>query len=345
MTDVIRRKIDRARVPLADGAPGADRCWRLALARAARDAAGLDLEVRSLGITRASLTEIIDTAPDRALVAVLDGPEGGLGVLLLSPEVTSSLIEMQTLARLAPQPPAARKPTRIDAAMVAGVIDRALAGLEDALAEEADLVWAGGFRYASFLEELRPLTLMLEEDVYRVLRAGVDLHARAPLGQAAGGAGSGGPTTATRTGEVILIVPATGRGPRPAALATPEDALTPQFRQALSAQVMQAGSRLEAVVGRLSLPLARVMALKPGEVLALPVASLDAIVVETPDGRPVASGRLGQNRGMRAIKLAELGHQRDTANGPAERRASVQASAPGTALAPPQTEPDLRVAS
>lgn len=345
MTDVIRRKIDRARVPLADGAPGADRCWRLALARAARDAAGLDLEARSLGIIRASLTEIIDTAPDRALVAVLDGPKGGLGVLLLSPEVTSSLIEMQTLARLAPQPPAARKPTRIDAAMVAGVIDRALAGLEDALAEEADLVWAGGFRYASFLEELRSLTLMLEEEVYRVLRAGVDLHARAPLRQAAGDAGSGVPANATRTGEVILIVPATGRGPRPAALATPEDALAPQFRQALSAQVMQAGSRLEAVVGRLSLPLARVIALQPGEVLALPVASLDAIVVETPDGRPVASGRLGQNRGMRAIKLAELGHQRETATGLAERRAPAQASAPGTALAPPQTEPDLRVAS
>ena len=36
MSDVIRRKIDRALAAQIEGAPGADRGWRLALARAAR---------------------------------------------------------------------------------------------------------------------------------------------------------------------------------------------------------------------------------------------------------------------------------------------------------------------
>ena len=53
-----------------------------------------------------------------------------------------------------------RKPTRTDAAMVAGLIDAALAGLEQALLQEADLVWAGGFRYASFLDDARPIGLL-----------------------------------------------------------------------------------------------------------------------------------------------------------------------------------------
>ena len=138
-------------------------------ARAARDAMGLDLDIARLTVTRQGLAELLELAPDRALIALLDGPKAGLGVIMLSPAVTAAVIEMQTLGKLATATPAIRKPTRIDAAMVAGLIDRALAGLEDALAEEDDLGWAGGFRYASFLEEARPLGLLLEEEAYRVL--------------------------------------------------------------------------------------------------------------------------------------------------------------------------------
>ena len=126
-----------ARPAQAEGAPGADRGWRLALARAARDAMGLDLEFRSLTIARRSLAEILEIVPDRALLALLDGPQGGLGVLMLGATVTASFIEKQTLGKLGSQAPAPRKASRIDAAMVAGVIDRALAGLDEALVEEA----------------------------------------------------------------------------------------------------------------------------------------------------------------------------------------------------------------
>ncbi|NHB77193.1 flagellar motor switch protein FliM [Rhodobacter sp. M37P] len=287
MTDVIRRKIDRARPAQADGAPGADRGWRLALARAARDAMGLDLEIRSLAIARYSLAEILEIVPDRALLALLDGPQGGLGVLLMSPVVTATLIEMQTLGRLVSQAPPPRRPSRIDAAMVAGVIDRALAGLDETLAEEADLVWAGGFRYASWLEDARPLSLMLEEDSYRVLTAEVAMG---------GGA---------RVGQVILVLPAEGRGERPVLASDPGENAAPQFTQDLQAQVLLADCRLDAVVGRLRLPLHRVMALTVGETLVLPSAALDAIALETLEGRRIAGARLGQHRGMRALKLTE----------------------------------------
>jgi flagellar motor switch protein FliM len=287
MTDVIRRKIDQARPVQAEGAPGADRGWRLALARAARGAMGLDLEFRSLTIARQSLAELLEGVPDLALLALLDGPEGGLGVIMLAPMVTATLIEKQTLGRLSAQAPAPRKASRIDAAMVAGVIDRALAGLDEALADEADLIWAGGFRYASYLEDARPLGLMLEDEAYRVLSAEVVL-------------GAGG-----REGRVILVLPAEGRGARPALAPDAGEAEAPQFATVLNAQVMQADCRLDAVIGRLTLPLRQIMALTPGEVLALPAATLDAVSLETIEGRRVAGARLGQNRGMRAVKLAE----------------------------------------
>ena len=62
MTDALRRKIDNARQPQAEGAPGADRGWRLAFARATRDAMGLDIEFRQLSIRRAGLAEVLDLA-------------------------------------------------------------------------------------------------------------------------------------------------------------------------------------------------------------------------------------------------------------------------------------------
>ena len=318
MTDILRRKIDHARLPQADGTPGADRGWRLALARATRDAMGLDIEFRQLTITRAGLAEILDLAPLHALVALLDGPQGGLGVLMLGPSVTASLIEMQTLGRLSSQPPPPRRPTRIDAAMVAGVVDRALAGLDQTLAEEADFVWAGGFRYASYLDEVRPLGLMLEEESYRVLSADIAFG------------------TTGRTGQVILILPADGRGERPEGLAAGTGDQAPQFSAALAAQVELADCRLDAVIGRLVLPIGRIMGLQPGEVLDLPQSALDAVTLEARDGRRIARARLGQNRGMRALKIA-------LAESPG-RAAPSPVPAEAAPVATPPAE-DLRAAS
>jgi flagellar motor switch protein FliM len=287
MTQVIRRKLDRGRQKQAEGAPGADRGWRLALARTLRDMMGLDLEFQRLSVMRCSLAEVAELAPDRALVALLDGPEGALGVLLMSPSVTTTLIEMQTLGRIGAPSGPLRKPSRIDAAMVAGVIDRTLAAFDDALAEEADLGWAGGFRYASFLPEVRPLALMLEDEPYRILSGEVVL--------------GGG----IRDGQVVLILPAAGRGALHSAAPEAEPGTVPQFTASLAAQVMQVDCRLDAVVGRLTMPLRQIMALQAGDVLELTSAATASISVETADGRRLARARLGQNRGMRALKLAE----------------------------------------
>ncbi len=285
---VLRRKILAARAEGVAGGPGADRGWRLALARAARDRLQVTLDFRILVLERRSLAELIELAPERALIAVLDGPAEGLGVIMLGPQILAGFVEAQTIGRIKSGEVAARKPTRTDAAMVAGLIDTAMRGLEHALAEEADLVWTGGFRYASFLDDPRPLGLLLEDVPYRLLRGEIDL---------AGGA---------RLGEIVLALPAEGRGM--AASVRPEGGATDHgqvFVQALSERVNGAQSGLDAVLARLKMPLNDIMALAEGAVLALPQAGLDRISLEGLDGRRVAEGRLGQNRGMRAIRLSE----------------------------------------
>lgn len=291
---VIRRKVLAGRAVMAEGGPGpeggpgADRGWRLALARAARDALKLPLEVVRLTLARNSLAELLEQPPDFALIIVLEGPQDGLGLLVISPQVLAGMIEILTIGKVAAGPPVARKPTRTDAAMVAGMIDMALAGLESGLAQEADLIWAGGFRYASFLDDPRPLGLLLEDTSYRVLNAEVAL---------ADGA---------RGGTVLLALPAEGRGAVPDLPGSPaQDAAEtgPAFAAALAEQVAGADCSLDAVLARLSMPLAAVLGLRVGAVLGLARAGLDQISFEGIDGRKVAEGKLGQNRGMRAIRL------------------------------------------
>lgn len=283
---------DQAAAHAAEGGPGADRSWRLALARAAQDVLSMPLDVPRLSLHRRSLTELTDLLPDHAMLAVLEGPGDALGLLAMSPAVLSGLIEVQTMGRVLAQPPIPRKPTRTDAAMVAPVIERALAALDEALADEADLVWAGGFRYASFLDDPRPLALLLDDQPFRVLTAQVSL--------------SGG----AKTGEVVLALPAEGRGRRPHLAATlADDAHAVQaFTQQMTEVVMGVPCQLEAVLARVTLSLAAVLQLETGAVVPLPRNALHGIRLEGLDGLPLAEARLGQNSGMRAVRL--LGEMR-----------------------------------
>lgn len=302
---IIRKKIAAQRVERAEGGPGADRGWRVALARAVQDQLKLSLDVRGLSIERRSLAELAELVPERALIAILEGPSDGLGAIILSQPILTGLIEAQTIGRLRSAEVVPRKPTRTDAAMVAGVIDAALEGLEEQLADEADLVWAGGFRYASFLDDPRPLVLLLEDAPFKLMKAEVSL---------AGG---------MRVGPVLLAVPAEGRGRRPQA---PEPTAMledhgPVFSALLADKIMGAQARVDAVLTKVTLSLAQVMRLETGMVLPLGDAGLDNIQLEGLDGRKVAMGKLGQNRGLRAVRLCDEASGPKTATGESEGQA------------------------
>lgn len=98
---------------------------------------------------------------------------------------------------------------------------------------------------------------------------------------------------------------------------------------------MQADCRLDAVIGRLTLSLRQVMTLAVGETLALPRSALDAISLETIEGQRVAGARLGQHRGMRALKLNEAVTTRAGAGAGAGAAAAPR---PAKTDEPPPTE-------
>jgi len=76
------------------------------------------------------------------------------------------------------------------------------------------------------------------------------------------------------------------------------------FGAALGEQIMGASAELVAVLARMHLPLETLLNLKIGGSLALGSAALDQIDLKGLDGKRLASGKLGQNRGLRAVRIS-----------------------------------------
>lgn len=264
----------------------AARAWTLAVARAGQDELGVPLDLREVSVERRTLAELAELLPEQALIAVLDEGSGeATGVAVLDGALMAGMVEAVTTGTVTPGEGGARRPTRTDAALLAPLLDRALAGFDAALAEaEGDAARPRGYRFAATADGARALALLLEEGPYRLLRA---------EGVLAGGA---------RRGAMLLGLP-----DRRAVAQRADPRRDDGFARDFARQVESAPARLEAVLVRLMLPLGQMMALAPGQDLPLPQADIRRVTLEALDGRRLAEGRLGRQGGLRAIRLAEAG--------------------------------------
>ncbi|SPH17447.1 hypothetical protein DEA8626_00969 [Defluviimonas aquaemixtae] len=282
-----------------------------ALAKAAQDMLKLPVKVAEATDIRMALAEMPERLPERALLAVLEGPGEGLGLAALSPETTATLIEMQTTGQIGAAEVASRKPTRTDATMSARIIDRVLEEMEVLLGADPAIAWVGGFRYASFLDDPRPLGLLLEDTIYRAITLTLDFGVEG-----------------ARRGTLLLLLPADGKGAPP--LLRPDGAPVPapgagaaaeaEWRDRMEGAVLGARAQLTGVLDRVSLPLSAVLALKPGAVVQLSKGALTRVRVEGRGNRFLAWGKLGQCQGSLAVRLMidarEEDSSDDTAAGP-----------------------------
>ena len=172
---VLKRKVGAGQPPADPFAMSVEKALRQSFTKAAQDLMDLPLQATEVEGRRMSLAELPETWDEHALLAVLDGPKEGLALIAVSPEILVGLIEIQTMGRIGTTPVLPRRATRTDAAILAGFIDAVLVNVEANLASEPDIVWAGGFRYASWMEDARPLALILEDTAYRQLTVKLDL--------------------------------------------------------------------------------------------------------------------------------------------------------------------------
>ena len=288
----LRRKIEASRASAASAQQiTPPKALSVAFAQAFDARLGLATAITQASEQTLTLPELLETLPEGGLLAVLEGPGDAQGVAVLDGGLIAAIIEMLTTGRISQQPPPPRRSTRTDAALAADLIDAMLRDFGAPFEGSATARWAAGFGYATYLEDPRPLSLMLEDVDYRVLSIGAELD--------------GG----KRSVSLTLALPSAGRGDaQPAspgghgAQPMAADGGLP-WAEALEAQVMQGRASLDAVLCRVPLALSRLQSLRPGDTIPLPAHALQEVSLRTCTGRDAMYGRLGQSGGCRAVRL------------------------------------------
>lgn len=269
--DTLRRKVMR-HAPAAETPADGAQVFPLALARAAQDLARLPLTVQDVHQRAATLAEFVDMIPEHSMIALLDRDGGaGAAVLVLDPPLMTGLIEAFTTGKPGTSAVQPRRTTRTDAAILAPFLDASLDGAGQ----------GEGWRYAAHLPEARPLGLLLDEGDYTLWRAELRLG------------------TGERSGVLYLLRPAHPPAPALPAPELPETTDDPVTR------LGEVEARMDAVLARSAMTLTQIMALAPGDILPLGGATLDSIRLTGVDGRAIGEGKLGQLRGMRALRLTD----------------------------------------
>lgn len=260
------RRLAKAPPPLTPA-----RALRLAVTRAAESSLGLPLSVLSVREEEVELDHLLARLDDGLMLLALRQGGRSTGLVALDAEGRSAAIEAQALGHIAAAPPDPREPTAVDAALARPFLAAVLREAEGALAGTPLDGWLEATEVAERVTP-REAPLLLPDGRYRALSLTLDL-------------GVGG-----RQGLLVLLA---GLAPPPAQAAS---------SAALAPLVLSARTQVDAVLPRLRVPLLAVEGWAEGDVLTLPGVTVASLSLESRD-LPVASARLGQAAGMRAVRI------------------------------------------
>lgn len=268
---------------------------RVAFGRMSADCRGLEGIVRGVTLTTGALAEVLDLAESGMFLALLEGRGDRMGLLMASPAVLAGMVEAQTTGRVDQAEVAPRIPTRTDAALLAPMIDTFLRLAEARCAELPQSALVSGYGYGSFIDNPRPLGLMLEEGQFHILR----LHVALGFG--------------AKEGDWFLILPEPEVKSHSLSQADLQDAeLESDWQERLQVAISESGVVLDSVLCRVQLTLTDALRLRVGDMLRLPDSALETLTLESIAHTALGIGRLGQARGQRAVRLtADPGHLTD----------------------------------
>ncbi|MCL3880798.1 FliM/FliN family flagellar motor C-terminal domain-containing protein [Marivita sp. GX14005] len=237
-----------------------------------------------LGCT-ATVQSDVPASPERAvealssdnLLIVIAAEDRPCGLVALSREIVTGLIEVQTLGKVTRMPLDDRRFTPTDGAMMAPLIEAALPRFASMLAGQPDLAHLQSFAFAAFAEDRQTAGLALDAATYRVLGYDVSL------------------AQDTRRGHATFLFPEPDK---------PSSAKSGQPREGKhAAELRLVPARMQAVLTRIHIPLEKAQALKPGDLLPISGAALASTMLVVDGGHVAARGKMGQMNGFRAVRI------------------------------------------
>lgn len=259
---------------------------RLSLERLSDRLLNLPLTVRALDQTRHPLAglEALLGDGDR-MIMLLEGKGGspdGRGVAMLGRGLVQTMLEVQTRGYVTRADLDTRPFTNTDAAVAARLIDPVLASVDVMMEEGRQDSGKLDLRFGDRIGDVRTLFLALDAPDYEMFQVTIDVDGDA------------------RSADLILAVPA---GLLAATTLAPEGETTAEDGFEISATALSAPVTLDAVLDRLELPLSRICALRPGDVLAIPGNVLERTELLGTKGFLLGKVSLGQINRFRAVRL------------------------------------------
>lgn len=271
-----------------------------ALHRAAHLGLGLPIDVLGAQSVQVGRTGVLSGVQPGDLIVALEQDSGQSGVMALSLDLLSALIEVQTLGAVSKSAAQPRALTSTDAAVAMPLIDGTLTGFETLL-PRCDGDAMPGFHFREWVPNETVLAAQLADAAYDLFDVQIGI-----------GAGE-------RLGRLVLALPVRPDPP----LAQTEDTPENGSCDTLKAEVLEAQVRLDTVLHRVEMPLHQVGALKPGDVLTLPARALSEVTLHAGPRRMVAKGMLGQISGKRAVCVSSRPEQRPTPSSPEQQAATM----------------------
>jgi flagellar motor switch protein FliM len=277
-TTPVLRRMAASRVAADAGAQTLAQPVAILLGKVSRSVLGLAAAASAVATGQVALADLAPRAPRGALLVLLAQGDAPAGLVALDGGVAAALSEYRLTGLLAARSGPWRPVTDIDAELLRDFVDAALTGLRGILPDAP-----AALRFGGHLPDIRTLPYVLPPGRLDWLSAELSL-------------GEG-----ETHGPLLVALPQGWLSGAPPARARPGHAAV--WRDRLRAAVTAAPAPLDAVLHRLRLPLARVQGLAPGDRIALPRDALDRVAVEAPGRLRVATGRLGQARGLRAVRI------------------------------------------
>lgn len=282
-TSILRRKAADGRTEHQARAMTPNKALRLGLALAAEKGMDLALDVTDVRHVKLPHRAVEVTLDNDSLLILLEGQNGEPGAVAMDMQVMAGLVEFQTLGQVVPKPVTDRVPTKVDAALVTPFLEDALMRYVRMLAEEGEApYWLQHYKFGAMMHSTRTLSLAMTAQDYQMFVLDVKLE------------------RGKKSGTMALLFPDVQ------VLVNEPDENAETDAEKFQNGVKEASTVLTAVVGKISMPIAKIQALQAGDVLPLKEKAMQKATLEALTGEEIAEVRIGQLNGMRAVCVPGL---------------------------------------
>ncbi|WP_425090174.1 FliM/FliN family flagellar motor switch protein [Tropicimonas sp. S265A] len=287
-SSLLRRKMGRQPAPAAPkGGVLPEVAVMRAAARGAYTASGLKVAMLESSVHEFDgITPLTEAMAEAMLVVPFTAPDGAEGYVALSQDFAQSLIEKATTGKLARQPVEPRRASSIDLLLCRDFLGRFLETWRE-ISQGTDLLdWLEGYEQQDRAVDVDLMTLNSRDAPYRMFRVKVQLDEQ-------------------RDAEIMAAFPSERHATRQVEATTPTDPGT-DWGEVWRDAVLDTHAALDAVLVRTPVPLKEVKSWQAGDILDIPSAALGAVTLGRRGGAVVATARLGQAQGHRALRLNAL---------------------------------------